>query len=81
MREILGGEIRVVDVPTKLLFVPLAFQFKIEVDWDQYLLLFFELFLSHNVERIGSEDKLLIDSFIESSVPGPSRVQAIEPLG
>ena len=68
------------DVPAELFFVAFSFEFKVKMDRNEDFLSFARSFL-FNVADIGGENELFVDSFVESSVPGSSRVEIIEPLG
>ena len=76
----LRREVGFVDVPAELFFVSFSFEFKVKMDRNEEFLGFGGSFL-FNVGDIGGENELFVDSFVESGVPGSSRVEIIEPLG
>jgi hypothetical protein len=79
MCVLLGSKVGLVDVPAKLLLVSFALELKVEMNWNQNLLqLLLSFFL--DIDYVGGQYELFIYSFVQSSVPGSSRVQILQPL-
>lgn len=74
VRILFRSKVGLIDIPAKLFFVAFAFQFKVEVDWDEDFFGIGGSFL-FNVENVGSEDELFVDGFVEGGVAGPSGVK------
>lgn len=67
------SEVRFVDIPTELFFVPFTLQLKIKVNRNQNFLCISGSFL-FDVDDIGGENELLVDCFIKGGVARSSRV-------
>lgn len=80
MRKLFGGEVGVVHVPAELFFVSFSLEFKVEVDWDEDLIVFAGALLE-DVGDCGGEDELLVDGLVEGGVARPPGVEAVQPLG
>lgn len=80
MCEFLRCKVRVVDVPTKLLFISFSLQLQIKMDRYKHLLQLTRSFF-RDIGHWRSQDELFVYCFVESGISWTAGVQTIQPLG